>query len=142
MQSLNVPKTVSVRDFAYQHDHPLHYGVTYAQEHSLLPETDQIPWESQNEEIDEDQDILGEPEYDYNSDSIQGKAIALFDFVPENDNEFELKEGQVIWINYRHGQGWLVAARYEDAENEDGTFGVIDNELSGLVPEEYVQLLE
>ncbi|ODV79727.1 uncharacterized protein CANTADRAFT_35391, partial [Suhomyces tanzawaensis NRRL Y-17324] len=53
------------------------------------------------------------------------KAIALFDFTPENDNEVGLTAGQLIWISYRHGQGWLVAEDPESGEN-------------GLVPEEYV----
>ncbi|ODV71938.1 adaptor protein NBP2, partial [Cyberlindnera jadinii NRRL Y-1542] len=55
-------------------------------------------------------------------------AVALFDFTPENDNEIGLTMGQIVWINYRYGQGWLVA---EDDQGE-----------IGLVPEEYVQLLE
>ncbi|UKZ75491.1 hypothetical protein TrVFT333_003177 [Trichoderma virens FT-333] len=36
--------------------------------------------------------------------------------------------GQIIWVSYRHGQGWLVA---EDPKTQE----------SGLVPEEYVRLL-
>lgn len=60
-------------------------------------------------------------------DEINRKAIALFDFTPENDNEVGLTEGQIIWISYRHGQGWLVAEDPETGEN-------------GLVPEEYVEI--
>lgn len=62
------------------------------------------------------------------ADEIHGRAVALFDFVPENDNEAPLRVGQVIWVSYRHGQGWLVA--------EDPTTGE-----TGLVPEEYVRML-
>ncbi|PQE22741.1 sh3 domain-containing protein [Rutstroemia sp. NJR-2017a BVV2] len=47
----------------------------------------------------------------------------------ENENELPLVEGQVIWVSYRHGQGWLVA---EDPKTQE----------SGLVPEEYVRLLK
>lgn len=54
--------------------------------------------------------------------------MALFDFQPENDNEVALTEGQVIWISYRHGQGWLVAEDPDSGEN-------------GLVPEEYVEII-
>ncbi|KAI9885571.1 MAG: hypothetical protein M1823_002630 [Watsoniomyces obsoletus] len=61
-------------------------------------------------------------------DAMQGKAVALFDFARENENELPLVEGQVIWVSYRHGQGWLVA---EDPRTNE----------SGLVPEEYVRLL-
>ncbi|CAD6505238.1 BgTH12-00730 [Blumeria graminis f. sp. triticale] len=61
-------------------------------------------------------------------EEMHGKAVALFDFTSENENELPLIEGQVIWVSYRHGQGWLVA---EDPKTRE----------SGLVPEEYVRLL-
>jgi hypothetical protein len=61
-------------------------------------------------------------------EEMHGKAVALFDFQPENDNELRLVEGQIVWVSYRHGQGWLVAM---DPKTHD----------SGLVPEEYVRLL-
>lgn len=61
-------------------------------------------------------------------EEMHGKAVALFDFERENENELPLVEGQVIWVSYRHGQGWLVA---EDPKTQE----------SGLVPEEYVRLL-
>ena len=61
-------------------------------------------------------------------EEMHGKAVALFDFSRENENELPLTEGQVIWVSYRHGQGWLVA---EDPKTGD----------AGLVPEEYVRLL-
>lgn len=61
-------------------------------------------------------------------EEMHGKAVALFDFESENENELPLVEGQVIWVSYRHGQGWLVAM---DPRTQE----------SGLVPEEYVRLL-
>ncbi|KAH6669300.1 hypothetical protein B0J14DRAFT_116424 [Halenospora varia] len=61
-------------------------------------------------------------------EEMHGKAVALFDFQRENENELPLVEGQVIWVSYRHGQGWLVAM---DPKTQE----------SGLVPEEYVRLL-
>ncbi|KAK4543277.1 hypothetical protein LTR36_005636 [Oleoguttula mirabilis] len=57
-----------------------------------------------------------------------GQSLALYSFEPENANELRLREGQVIMVSYRHGQGWLVA---EDPESGE----------QGLVPEEYVRLL-
>jgi hypothetical protein len=54
-------------------------------------------------------------------EEMHGKAVALFDFTREHENELPLKEGQVILVSYRHGQGWLVA--------EDPRTGE-----SGLVP--------
>lgn len=61
-------------------------------------------------------------------EEFHGKAVALFDFERENENELPLVEGQIIWVSYRHGQGWLVA---EDPKTQE----------SGLVPEAYVRLL-
>ena len=61
-------------------------------------------------------------------EEVSGKAIALFDFQNEHENELPLKEGQIILVSYRHGQGWLVA--------EDPRTGE-----SGLVPEEFVRLV-
>jgi len=61
-------------------------------------------------------------------EEMHGKAVALFDFERENENELPLVEGHIIWVSYRHGQGWLVA---EDPKTQE----------SGLVPEEYVRLL-
>jgi hypothetical protein len=59
---------------------------------------------------------------------MHGKAVALFDFTREHENELPLTEGQVIYVSYRHGQGWLVAEDPRTGEN-------------GLVPEEFVRLL-
>ena len=61
-------------------------------------------------------------------ESFAGPSLALYDFAPENDNELALREGQIIQVGYRHGQGWLVAMNMENGEQ-------------GLVPEEYVRLL-
>jgi hypothetical protein len=61
-------------------------------------------------------------------EEMHGKAVALFDFTREHENELALSEGQVIFVSYRHGQGWLVA---EDPKTGE----------SGLVPEEFVRLL-
>lgn len=61
-------------------------------------------------------------------EEMHGKAVALFDFAREHENELPLVEGQVIFVSYRHGEGWLVA---EDPKSGE----------SGLVPEEFVRLL-
>ncbi|KAH1742697.1 hypothetical protein KXV22_006451 [Aspergillus fumigatus] len=61
-------------------------------------------------------------------EEMHGKAVALFDFTREHENELPLTEGQMIFVSYRHGQGWLVA---EDPKTGE----------SGLVPEEFVRLL-
>ena len=86
--------------------------------------------------FDSDDDIAGVDRYsrDYQfavgcpDEEMHGKAVALFDFTREHENELPLVEGQVIYVSYRHGQGWLVA---EDPKTGE----------SGLVPEEFVRLL-
>ena len=96
---------------------------------------------AQGEMEDSEEESLGVPDRDdsrYSRDyqftiaspdeEMHGKAVALYDFARENENELPLTEGQVLWVSYRHGQGWLVA---EDPKTGD----------AGLVPEEYVRLL-
>ena len=91
--------------------------------------------EEEHSEAEEEEEGEGEARYSKHyqftiaspDEEMHGKAVALFDFVPEHENELPLQEGQIILVSYRHGQGWLVA---EDKEGE-----------SGLVPEEFVRLL-
>lgn len=143
---------VSVKDFAYQETSPLHYGplqslpttpdleesTTPSNRYSIIP-APSISHEQQHQESrgssdehreDEEEE---EEEYHYNAEDLEEselntKAIALFPFSPENENEIALFEGQEIWINYRYGQGWLVASDLNTGE-------------MGLIPEEYVRLL-
>lgn len=61
-------------------------------------------------------------------EEVHGRAVALFDFVRENDNELPLVEGQIILVSYRQTEGWLVAEDPRTGER-------------GLVPEEYVRFL-
>ena len=87
-------------------------------------------------EYDSDDDVKDDPRYsrDYQftivspDEEVHGRAVALFDFEAENENELSMREGMIVLISYRHGQGWLVA---EDPKTTE----------SGLVPEEYVRLL-
>lgn len=65
---------------------------------------------------------------DQQDESFAGPSLALYTFQPENANELALREGQIVEVGYRHGQGWLVAMDLETGEQ-------------GLVPEEYVRLL-
>jgi hypothetical protein len=142
-----------VRDFAYPDFHPLYYGVPRAASESMIESEDLE--DDDDDGIRQDQQLADGPpwqedpdltspvvtshehgdriskEYEFSvasADEIHGRAVALFDFTPENDNEAPLREGQIIWVSYRHGQGWLVA---EDPESGE----------TGLVPEEYVQLI-
>ncbi|KAL8729656.1 MAG: hypothetical protein Q9166_004605 [cf. Caloplaca sp. 2 TL-2023] len=107
---------------------------------TILPNRSYRQEEEASESSEDDQSQLQENPHDsrYSKDyqftiaspdeEMHGKAVALFDFARENENELPLVEGQVIWVSYRHGQGWLVA---EDPKSGD----------KGLVPEEYVRLL-
>lgn len=118
------PSDSSLTDFAYPAGHALHRGNYPRLSRSLI---------SDESDIDRyDRFPLGAEEGDSDSlapEEINRKAVALFDFQPENDNEIQLSEGQEIWISYRHGQGWLVAENPLLGEN-------------GLVPEEYVSIYD
>ncbi|KAL9115678.1 MAG: hypothetical protein Q9227_000046 [Pyrenula ochraceoflavens] len=102
---------------------PSHTGPTHPQYDSE---------DAYSEDDDEDSSARYSRNYSFTiaspDEEMHGKAIALFDFTREHENELPLQEGQVILVSYRHGQGWLVA--------EDPTTGE-----SGLVPEEFVRLL-
>lgn len=87
-------------------------------------DSSELPYHSRDSRYSKDyQFTIASPD-----EEMHGKAVALFNFERENENELPLVEGQVIWVSYRHGQGWLVA---EDPKTRE----------SGLVPEEYVRLL-
>lgn len=115
------PNTV-IKDHAYACLHPLFAGVGDVS----LEEEEENGYYDYNDNDFHDS-YSPPPTEEYAADEINRKAVALFDFQPENDNEVALSEGQVIWILYRHGQGWLVAEDPETGEN-------------GLVPEEYVEI--
>lgn len=102
--------------------------------HTRPPGHDQNNYNSEDafsEEDDEDESARYSRNYSFTiaspDEEMHGKAVALFDFTREHENELPLVEGQVILVSYRHGQGWLVA--------EDPMTGE-----SGLVPEEFVRL--
>ncbi|KAK5074199.1 HOG (high osmolarity glycerol) pathway protein [Lithohypha guttulata] len=101
--------------------------------HSPYDYRESVSEEERSEDGDDDDDDEARYSRHYQftiaspDEEMHGKAVALFDFVPEHENELSLKEGQIILVSYRHGQGWLVA---EDMTGE-----------SGLVPEEFVRLV-
>lgn len=113
---------ISIKDFAYDPSDPLHHGFTEDfRNESLEQETDESNDEDGNiRDQDKRQSVVLPNDY-----VINRLAVALYDFEPENDNELGLKEGDIVFISYRHGQGWLVA------ENQNRT-------KTGLVPEEFV----
>ncbi|ODV64996.1 hypothetical protein HYPBUDRAFT_163750 [Hyphopichia burtonii NRRL Y-1933] len=123
------PSTTCIKDFGYPDSHPLRVGdfdinnLTDDDDDSYHDNDfyDPTYFHNSNDDFNDNTDF-------YSNDEINRKAIALFDFPPENDNEVGLTEGQIIWISYRHGQGWLVAEDPNSGEN-------------GLVPEEYVEII-
>lgn len=123
---LGLPEGASRRDS--------HFAKTLPQR--TYVDTEGPPYDS-DEEMSEPEDYIHDDnrfsrDYQFTiaspDEEMHGKAVALFDFARENDNELPLVEGQVILVSYRHGQGWLVA---QDPKSGD----------TGLVPEEYVRLL-
>ena len=101
-------------------DEPTEMDPTYEEGQGLQPESF---YDNESRYSRDYQFTIASPD-----EEMHGKAVALFDFERENENELPLVEGQVILVSYRHGQGWLVA---EDPKTGE----------SGLVPEEYVRLL-
>ncbi|KAF9966942.1 HOG (high osmolarity glycerol) pathway protein [Mortierella alpina] len=105
---------VTVRDFAYPKSHPYHLG--------------QYPPEPEYEESDIEEDEEEDQEYSEvkDEDRTQGQARGLYDFDAENDTELSFREGDFVWIHCRQFPGWFLGEK--------------DNK-TGLVPENYVQLL-
>lgn len=124
------PPTTQITDYAYPETHPLRFNNYPSSSHDsyLSEEYDTFADEGYDDQGYDDGGYGDSQLHTYSSDEINRRAVALFDFEPENDNEVALREGQVIWISYRHGQGWLVAEDPDSGEN-------------GLVPEEYVEIL-
>ncbi|PSK35681.1 hypothetical protein C7M61_004470 [Candidozyma pseudohaemuli] len=114
------PPNTTTTDYAYPESHPLHLNNYPTSQRSLISSSEDLDLHDFGPTEYDDDDTLGPEE-------INCKAVALFDFEPENDNEVALRVGQVIWISYRHGQGWLVAEDPDLGEN-------------GLVPEGYVEI--
>ncbi|QPG74853.1 hypothetical protein FOA43_002189 [Brettanomyces nanus] len=141
-------RSISIKDFAYSSDNPMHYGV-----YEEFDEDD-----SKDNPIDEleDKNIV----FTFKKDNESGKlkptneyirpkdtkessitasatgseeenlthAVALYPFEPENENELRLTTDQIIIISYEYGDGWLVA--YDPFTGE-----------TGLVPSGYVQIV-
>ncbi|KAH7588468.1 SH3 domain [Nakaseomyces glabratus] len=123
---------ISIKDYAYDESNALHYGYLEeeepgeaVQEHDNYAGSDAEDGEDiDGNHTDKRASVVMPQDYVVNQ-----KAVALYDFEPENDNELGLKEGDVIFISYRHCQGWLVA------QNDTQT-------KTGLVPEEFVSYLD
>ena len=109
-----------------------HFATTLPNRSYMQGELSEGSDDEDTSEIDPGRDSRYSRDYQFTiaspDEEMHGKAVALFDFARENENELPLTEGQVIWVSYRHGQGWLVA---EDPKTRD----------AGLVPEEYVRLV-
>ncbi|KAG0370792.1 Rho GTPase activating protein 10 [Gamsiella multidivaricata] len=109
---------VTIRDFAYPTAHPYHCGL-YPPEPAYE--------ESDIEEDDETEEDYDEQDQDRDSnDRTQGHARGLYDFDAENSSELSFQEGEFLWVHCRQFPGWFLGEM---------------NGKTGLVPENYVQLL-
>lgn len=130
---------ISIKDFAYEVSNPLHYGYyndgledteegtdtgAYNGDDSYVNDYEDADNYTNDDDLERRQSVILPNDYIVNK-----RAIALYDFEPENDNELGFKEGDTLFISYRHGQGWLVA------ENQE-------RNQTGLVPEEFVSFVE
>ncbi|PVU93806.1 hypothetical protein BB561_003025 [Smittium simulii] len=128
---------VQIFDFAYPEDDPRHYGVYSAVEHS---DTAVSSKNSINSFIEEE--TLGlktssesEAHKQAKQDSateelpetlLLGKAVALFDFEGEGDEELSFKKGEQLILTKRQTSGWVVGYKGDEV---------------GLVPEAYVKII-
>ncbi|KAF9943183.1 HOG (high osmolarity glycerol) pathway protein [Mortierella alpina] len=108
---------VTVRDFAYPKSHPYHLG-----QYPPEPEYEESDIEEDEEEEEEDQELFEAKD----EDRTQGQARGLYDFDAENDTELSFREGDFVWIHCRQFPGWFLGEK---------------GNKTGLVPENYVQLL-
>ncbi|AOA60808.1 HOG (high osmolarity glycerol) pathway protein [Komagataella phaffii CBS 7435] len=108
----------SVIDFGYDDDDPNYFGCY-----------DKKLFKAHELDTDVERDYSEEPTDNYEPQPSEIKAIALYAFTPENDNELALQEDQLVIISYEYGQGWLVAQDPRTGE-------------TGLVPEEYVHFVD
>jgi hypothetical protein len=115
--------------FSYE---PKHRDSTFAKPLQRNRSPRYAPGEAMSEDEYSEDEARFSKDYSFTiaspDEEMHGKAVALFDFASEHQNELPLREGQIILVSYRHGQGWLVA--------EDPRTGE-----SGLVPEEFVRLV-
>lgn len=84
----------------------------YYPNHQVYSDEEGLEHDDGGDEI-EDEDSRFSRDYQFTiaspDEEMHGKAVALFDFTRENENELPLVEGQVVWVSYRIGVGWLVA---------------------------------
>jgi hypothetical protein len=102
-ESLTVDLSIYYKDFAYSPSNLL-YNAAPLEEASL-----DFPALEDEEQEEDDDGFQDDSEWVDDGEEIRRRAIALFDFTPEHENEFALQVDKVVWIAYRHGQGWLVA---------------------------------
>ncbi|KAJ2841896.1 HOG (high osmolarity glycerol) pathway protein [Coemansia brasiliensis] len=115
---------IVIRDFAYPKEDPRYEGkyVDVYPEDDIDAGNESDPWasfESGGPSIHVDDDTG-------TTNTILGRALALYNFEAENPTELAFSENDILYITYKQCDGWLV--------------GYKDNQV-GLIPENYVQLL-
>ncbi|KAF9939469.1 hypothetical protein BGZ65_010438 [Modicella reniformis] len=121
-ESTTCDLVIKVRDYAYPKTHPYHLGQYPPEpeyEESDIEEDEEMEEDDEEEEDDDDQE-------NHNGDRTQGHARGLYDFDAENSSELSFRDGQFLLIHCRQFPGWFL--------------GEVDGK-TGLVPENYVQLL-
>ena len=128
-QSLSVPEHL---DYHPQRDSHFAASISQREEQASSAPQREVEYDSEQDFSEADDEARYSREYSFTiaspDEEMHGKAVALFDFESEHQNELPLTEGQIILVSYRHGQGWLVAQDPKTGE-------------SGLVPEEFVRLV-
>ncbi|KAI8324932.1 hypothetical protein GQ54DRAFT_295766 [Martensiomyces pterosporus] len=119
------PKEPIVRDFAYPATDARHEGkfTEALDDDECDTGNDSDPWssfESGGPNVRADAGTTS------STNTILGKARALYDFEAENPTELAFEENDILYITYKQCDGWLV--------------GYKGNQV-GLIPENYVELL-
>lgn len=82
------------------------------------------------EEGDEDYEVDGEEE-----ESVERRAVCVFDFQAECEGEISIEIGQVVWVEFRKGvSGWLVV-RDEITGIHSTSYRVLYDRVVNLVRE-------
>ncbi|OMH85347.1 NAP1-binding protein 2 [Zancudomyces culisetae] len=102
-------QAIEIFDFAYPKDDPRHKGIYLMQ--------NQNEWETETEQESES-DVV----------DIIGRAVVLYDFVAESENELSVLKGDMLVVSASGAEGWYIGCKGEDEV--------------GLVPATYVSIVD
>ncbi|CAG8440329.1 7601_t:CDS:2 [Ambispora gerdemannii] len=113
---------VKIRDFAFPHEDPRHWGQETLYDDEDNNESEQADQYEYDEDLDE-----------YNDGFTNRRARALYDFQTDDESELSFAEGDILVIKYQQSKDWFFAELSADDNPK---------KASGLVPENYLKLLE